>query len=63
MNKLLEEVTQRMSQNKVYENHYSQLQTIVDKVVRHTKDFEALLTLVRLTDLFQNSLHGNIIYV
>lgn len=43
IDKVLGEVILRMSQDKTYEQHYSQLQSIVDKLIRNSKDLENLL--------------------
>lgn len=46
----------RMNQNRSFENHYNDLQSITDKVITHSKHFEGLLTtdnFLPLIDLFQ----------
>lgn len=45
-----------MTPDRAYENHYPQLQTIVEKVVHNTTDFETLFSMDKflpLLDLFQ----------
>lgn len=41
------DVLARMNQNRAFENHYAELQSIADKIVQHTKNLEGLLTTVR----------------
>ncbi|XP_055850032.1 VPS35 endosomal protein sorting factor-like [Episyrphus balteatus] len=56
VNNFLGEIKIRMNQNKAYENHYPQLQSILEKIVRHCKEFELLLTLdnfLPVLDLFK----------
>ncbi|XP_055387781.1 VPS35 endosomal protein sorting factor-like [Condylostylus longicornis] len=56
VNTLLEDIHVRLSQNKIYENYYGQLQSIMDKIVRYSTDFEGLLTcdsFLLVLDLFQ----------
>lgn len=56
VNNLLGEIKIRMNQSKAYENHYPQLQSILEKIVRHCKEFECLLTLdnfLPVLDLFK----------
>lgn len=36
----------RMNQNRAFENHYGCLQSITDKVITYSKNFEGLLTTV-----------------
>lgn len=50
------DIIRHMTPDRAYENHYSQLQTIVDKVVYNTSDFETLFSMDKflpLLDLFQ----------
>lgn len=42
------DVLARMNQNRAFENHYAELQSITDKIVHNTKNLEGLLTTVRL---------------
>lgn len=41
------DVLARMNQNRAFENHYTELQSISDKIVQHSKNLEGLLTTVR----------------
>lgn len=41
------DVLARMNQNRAFENHYAELQSITDKIVQHTRNLEGLLTTVR----------------
>lgn len=41
------DVLVRMNQNRAFESHYAELQSITDKIVQHTKNLEGLLTTVR----------------
>lgn len=47
MNKFLGDVVSRLNQNRAFENHYSEMYSIVDKIVTYTKSFEGLLISVR----------------
>ncbi|XP_046425183.1 VPS35 endosomal protein-sorting factor-like [Neodiprion virginianus] len=55
VNFILGEIISHLIPNRAFEQHYSQMQTIVDKVVAHTQDYESLLTMenfLPLIDLF-----------
>lgn len=55
LNLFFAKIIDRLSPNKTYEHYYPQLQTIVEKVVAHTQDFESLLAMdnfLPLIDLF-----------
>lgn len=41
---ILSEIIVRMNQNRTFEKHYSELQSICNSIVRNVKDLEALLT-------------------
>lgn len=41
---ILSEVIVRMSQNRTFEKHYSELQSICNSIIGNVKDLEALLT-------------------
>lgn len=43
MNTFLGDVLSRLNQNRSFENHYSEMYSIIDKIVAHTKSFEGLL--------------------
>lgn len=43
MNNFLGDVLSRLNQNRAFENHYTEMHSIIDKVVTHTKSFEGLL--------------------
>lgn len=43
IDKVLGEIILRMSQDKCYEHHYIQLQSIIEKLIRNSKDLENLL--------------------
>lgn len=45
IDKVLGEIILRMSQDKIYEHHYNQLQSIIEKLIRNSKDIENLLCL------------------
>ncbi|XP_012161991.1 UPF0505 protein CG8202 isoform X2 [Ceratitis capitata] len=56
INDLLGTISLRMSANRVYEKHYSQLQTILDKILQFFKNIELLLVqenFLPFLDLFQ----------
>lgn len=53
INTLLGEIISQLNHNREFENYYPQLQSIVEKVVAHTQDFESLLTMVSVF-LFHN---------
>ncbi|KAG4070610.1 hypothetical protein HA402_013530 [Bradysia odoriphaga] len=56
VNNFLGDVLSRLNQNRAFENHYSEMFSIVDKVVTHTKSFEGLLIsdhFLPIIDLFQ----------
>lgn len=40
------EILLRVNQNRSFEQHYPELQSIINKIVLHTKNFEGLLTAV-----------------
>lgn len=44
---MMGEVMTRMNQNRAFESHYPELQSIADKIIAHTKNFEGLLITVR----------------
>lgn len=46
INSFLGDVLTKMTRNRVFEQHYHELQNIVDKIVNHTKDLEGLLAMV-----------------
>ncbi|XP_059611649.1 VPS35 endosomal protein sorting factor-like [Phlebotomus argentipes] len=53
---ILEDLLMHMGQNRVFEQHYGELQAVVDKIVFNSKDLEGLLTLdnfMPVLDLFQ----------
>lgn len=53
---ILSEVTARMSQNRIFEKHYSELQSICNSIIENIKDLELLLTtdtFPMFIDLFQ----------
>lgn len=53
---ILSEVIVRMNQNRTFEKHYAELQSICNSVVENIKDFEALLTsdnFLLFVDLFK----------
>lgn len=41
---ILSEVTVRMNQNRTFEKHYAELQSICNSIIENIKDLEALLT-------------------
>lgn len=43
---ILEDLLTHMGQNRVFEQHYVEMQVVVDKIVCNSKDLEGLLTLV-----------------
>lgn len=43
VNTFLGDVLSRLNQNRAFENHYTEMYSIVDKIVTHTKSFEGLL--------------------
>lgn len=56
INIFLGDIIKHMSPDRAYENHYSQLQTIVNKVVQGTSDFENLFAMDKflpVLDMFQ----------
>ncbi|PSN36151.1 UPF0505 protein [Blattella germanica] len=56
VNTFLGDIIRHMTPERAYENHYPQLQAVVDKVLTHTRDFESLFTMDKflpLLDLFQ----------
>lgn len=40
------EILLRVNQNRSFEQHYPELQSIINKIVLHTKNFEGLLSTV-----------------
>uniref|UniRef100_A0A6B2ED98 Putative membrane protein associated with esophageal cancer in s n=1 Tax=Phlebotomus kandelakii TaxID=1109342 RepID=A0A6B2ED98_9DIPT len=53
---ILEDLLTHMGQNRVFEQHYPELQAVVDRIVCNCKDLEGLLTLenfMPVLDLFQ----------
>ena len=46
LNLFLGEIINHLSPNREFEQYYSQLQGVVEKIVGHTQDFESLLTMV-----------------
>lgn len=55
LNLFFGKIIDRLNPNKTFENFYPQLQTIIEKVVRHTQDLESLLAMdnfLPLLDLF-----------
>lgn len=46
LNKFLSDVLTHVQRKRAFENHYQELQSIVDKIVSNTKDFDELLTMV-----------------
>lgn len=48
----MEDVLAHMGQNRAFEGYYVELQSIVDKIVAHTKAFEGLLTTVSASGFF-----------
>ncbi|XP_043273833.1 VPS35 endosomal protein-sorting factor-like [Venturia canescens] len=55
LNLFLGEIINKLSPNRSFEQYYSQLQGIVEKIVSHTQDFESLLTMenfLPLIDMF-----------
>ncbi|GAB0088083.1 VPS35 endosomal protein sorting factor-like [Sergentomyia squamirostris] len=56
MSELLDLLLRHMNQSRVFEQHYTELQAVVDRIVRNSKDLEGLLTLknfMPVMDLFQ----------
>lgn len=56
VNTFLGDIIRHMTPERAYEHHYPQLQTIVNKVITHTQDFESLFSMDKflpLLDLFQ----------
>ncbi|XP_068081598.1 VPS35 endosomal protein-sorting factor-like isoform X2 [Anabrus simplex] len=56
VNTFLGDIIRHMSPERAYEQHYSQLQAIIDKILLHTSDFEYLFTMDKflpLLDMFQ----------
>ncbi|XP_003704480.1 VPS35 endosomal protein-sorting factor-like isoform X2 [Megachile rotundata] len=55
LNVFFGKIIDRLNPNKSFENHYLKLQSIIEKVVSHTQDFESLLAMdnfLPLIDLF-----------
>ncbi|XP_012255846.2 VPS35 endosomal protein-sorting factor-like isoform X2 [Athalia rosae] len=55
VNLFLGEIISHLTPNRAFEQHYSQMQSIVERVVANTQDFESLLTMenfLPLIDLF-----------
>ncbi|KYM95630.1 UPF0505 protein C16orf62 like protein, partial [Cyphomyrmex costatus] len=55
LNLFFGKIIDRLRPNKAFENYYSQLQNIIEKIVAHTQDFESLLAMdnfLPLIDLF-----------
>lgn len=46
VNRMMGDVIQRMNQNRAFEGQYTELQSIADKIVANTSNFEGLLTTV-----------------
>uniref|UniRef100_A0A1B0D7S3 Uncharacterized protein n=1 Tax=Phlebotomus papatasi TaxID=29031 RepID=A0A1B0D7S3_PHLPP len=44
---ILEDLLTHMGQNRVFEQHYTEMQVVVDKIVCNSKDLEGLLTLIQ----------------
>ncbi|XP_046994763.1 VPS35 endosomal protein-sorting factor-like isoform X1 [Schistocerca americana] len=56
VNTFLGDIIRHMTPDRAYEQHYSQLQSVVDKILLHTQDFETLFTMDKflpLLDMFQ----------
>lgn len=47
------DLVDHMSRDHAYEQHYPQLKLIVEKIVSHIPDFEALLAIVKLSHIFK----------
>ncbi|KYN41370.1 UPF0505 protein C16orf62 like protein [Trachymyrmex septentrionalis] len=47
LNLFFGKIIDRLRPNKAFENYYSQLQNIIEKIVAHTQDFESLLAMTR----------------
>jgi len=48
LNLFFGKIIDRLRPNKAFENYYSQLQNIIEKIVAHTQDFESLLVMVTI---------------
>lgn len=48
LNLFFGKIIDHLRPNKAFENYYSQLQNIVEKIVTHTQDFESLLAMVNV---------------
>lgn len=51
LNLFFGKIIEHLRPNKAFENYYPQLQSIVEKTVAHTQDFESLLSVVMLLAL------------
>lgn len=57
VNLFLGEIISHLTPNRAFEQHYSQMQTIVEKIVANTQDFDSLLTMVNRNALIQRFSH------
>lgn len=56
LNLFFGKIIDRLSPNKNFQHYYPELQSIIEKVVAHTQDFELLFAMVIIIDLLFSTL-------
>lgn len=49
INFIMNDILSHMTPNREFENHYPELQSVVERIVTHVGDFEGLMTMVKIS--------------